>query len=93
MAKRKKRKSEKSLKLDAKALGLAGGILWAVVLFIWTWIAASTGWGIEILNLIAQGYIGLAPTAAGSIVGAIWAFIDAFVGLWIFAKLYNWMAS
>lgn len=81
-----------SVKLDAKALGLAGGILWALALFIWTWVAVSTGWGLELLGMLSKVYIGFAPTASGSLVGAVWAFVDAFIGLWIFAKLYNWLA-
>jgi hypothetical protein len=77
--------------LNAKNFGLAGGILWGLGMFILTLISLGTGYASEFLNLMGTVYIGYSITAVGSIVGLIYGFLDAFVGLWLFALLYNWL--
>lgn len=103
MAKRKSRRkssrraaprstpSGRSKKLDAKALALSGGILWGLAILVWTWVAMSHGWGTEVLQLLSTVYIGFEMTPVGSVIGALWGFVDAAIGLWLFAKLYNWL--
>ena len=77
------------MKLNVKALALAGGILWAVYMFILTWFGIL-GYGSNVAAEIARTYyIGYTVTPLGSIVGAIYGFIDAGVGLCIFGGLYN----
>jgi len=39
--------------------------------------------------MISSLYIGYAATLLGSIIGAIWAFVDGFIGGVIVAWLYN----
>jgi len=79
-------------KLDAKAFGLAGGILWAAVCFL-LGLSAMSGWGAEWVTLLANIYKGYNATFGGAIIGALWGFVDAFIGLWIFAWLYNKLAK
>ena len=72
------------------AFGFAGGILWAVVIFILAMINAAGGtYGARFIMSISAFYRGYAPTFGGAIIGAIWAFFDAGIGLVIFAWLYN----
>lgn len=76
-------------KLNAKALGLAGGTLWAACLAVWTLIATWTGYGSEILQLLTTIYPGYAISYVGVLLGAVYGFIDAFIGCWLLALLYN----
>ena len=75
--------------LNAKNLGLAGGIIWGLSMFVFTWIAVWTGYATELLNLFGAIYWGYSVTALGSVVGLVYGFIDAFIGLWLLAWLYN----
>jgi len=75
--------------LNAKNLGLAGGILWGLCMFICTWLAVSTGYALAFMNSLMSLYPGYTVTALGSVIGLVYGFIDGFVGLWLLAWLYN----
>ena len=77
--------------LNPKNLGLAGGIVWGVALFLFTLIAIPTGYGAVFLNLVSSVYIGHSLSVPGAFLGLIYGFIDAFIGVYIFAWLYNWL--
>lgn len=79
--------------LNAKGLGLAGGVLWGLAMFIFTVISIYTGYGTMWLALMADVYPGYDITFTGSIIGLIYGFIDGFVGLFILAWLYNKFSS
>lgn len=81
------------MKLRPAALGVAGGILWGASLMVLTWIAMHTGYAQELLKLIAVAYPGYSVSLTGSFVGLVSGFVDAFVGLYIFGLLYNWLIS
>ena len=70
------------------------GVLWSASVFIMGIVAmASTGYGMTFVHGMGTLYIGYAPTFIGSIIGAIWAFVDGFLGAAIFAWLYNIFAG
>ena len=75
-------------KIDAKALGLSLGIIWSALIFFSAFMAMF-GWADKIVDVFGSLYIGYAPTFIGAIIGAIWAFVDAFVGGLLIAWLYN----
>ena len=75
--------------MDAKRLGLAGGILWGAIMLVFTWVAVLTGYGSIFLGFFSGLYIGYSVTWLGSIIGAIYGFVDAFVGLYLLAWIYN----
>jgi hypothetical protein len=77
------------MKLDAVKLGLAGGIVWGVVLLVTTWLSIGTGYGITLLDLFVSLYPGYSITLVGSIVGLLYGFVDAFIGLFLVAWVYN----
>jgi len=56
-------------------------------------MANFLGYGTDIVSLIGTVYIGYAPTIAGAIIGAVWAFIDAIIGCYIFVWIYNKLAK
>jgi hypothetical protein len=77
-----------SCKLNTRAFALAGGILWGVTCFVLA-ILAMYGYGIPMINLFESLYIGFASSWKGAFIGAIWGFVDMFIGAYIFAWLYN----
>ncbi|OGT97659.1 MAG: hypothetical protein A2298_05040 [Gammaproteobacteria bacterium RIFOXYB2_FULL_38_6] len=87
--------SEKqSCRLSPWAFAFSGAIIWAVAIFIMGIInATGLTYGSGFVNAVATLYVGYKPTFFGSIIGAIWGFFDAGIGLLIFAWLYNVFAS
>ena len=75
--------------LNAKNFGLAGGILWVICLFVIALLNLFFGYAPMWVSLIADAYIGFEITLFGIIAGLVWAFFDAFIGLFIFAWIYN----
>lgn len=77
-------------KLDVKAFGLALGILWAASLFIMGIIARQVpGYAADFVAAVGSKYIGYAPCVKGSIIGALWGFVDACIAGLVLAWLYN----
>ena len=75
--------------INARNFGLAGGILWAVFLVAFSLINMVFGYGPMWISFIGDVYIGYQITLFGIIAGGVWAFFDAFIGLYLFAWLYN----
>ncbi len=78
-------------KLNPLKLGLAAGIMWALVLFCMTWVSMYTGYGMFWLSQWMDIYPGFELSMVGSFVGLVYGFIDGFVCLFIFGWLYNLM--
>ncbi len=79
-------------KLDARRFGLAGGILWGVILFLTTLFSLPTNYAVDFLEIIVSVYPGYTISLGGSFVGLIYGFIDASIAGFIFAWLYNWLS-
>lgn len=77
-------------RVDEKALALAGGLTWSFCVFA-AGIGAIfiPGWATAVAWM-GQFYVGYAPTVTGSAIGAVWGFLDLFIGLYVFAYLYNY---
>lgn len=81
-------------KLNVKALGLALGIIWGVSLFVMGVVAMlAPNYAADFVRAIGSKYIGYAPTIVGSVIGAVWGFIDAGIGGLLIAWLYNKFAK
>jgi len=78
-------------KLNATKLGLAGGILWGLSVFVTTILTFSLGLFPSFTGILIDvyGFLGYSATYGGAILGLIIGFLDGFIGLWIFAWLYN----
>jgi len=80
--------------LKPKAFGLACGLFWAIAVFF---LAIFNQTWPKIAALLFEAY--LAPWwqasagAAAPVVLALLAFIDGFLGGYIFAWLYDWVAK
>ncbi len=92
MAKRRKKaaavRTAGVCELNPKAFALAAGILWGVACFV-IGLMAAYGYGTAFETLFSSVYIGYSSTLGGSVIGAIWGFVDAFIGGYILAWLYN----
>lgn len=80
------------MKLNQKAFGLACGVLWGCAVFLMTLWVYYAGTGSH-LYLLSKFYLGYSITPLGAFVGMAWGFVDAFVGGWILAWLYNRFAG
>ncbi len=80
-----------SKQLNATKFGLSAGILWGLTLFVMTWISMYTGYGMFWLSNWMDIYPGYDLSGIGSLIGLAYGFVDGFVGLFIFAWLYNLM--
>lgn len=77
------------MKLNSVKLGLAGGILWALMLFVMTWLAMYTNYGMLWLVQWTDIYPGYDFTPVGSLLGLIYGFIDGFICLFLLGWIYN----
>lgn len=81
------------MKLNIKAFALACGILWGLGLFLLTWwIIAFDGVTHEV-TMIGRLYRGYTISPAGSLLGLLYGFVDAFIGGAVLAWLYNRLAG
>jgi len=81
--------SEKYAKLAAGKFGFAWGLMWAIGVLLTGWSAWLWGYGLEFVQAVGYLYIGYTATFFGSIIGAIWGFVDFFIFAWLVALIYN----
>lgn len=78
--------------LDPKRLGLAGGIVWGVGLFLTTVISIYTGYGAQFLHVLSSVYPGFDISWIGSVLGLVYGFVEAFIFFFLTALVYNKLA-
>ncbi len=77
------------MKIDAVKFGIAFGIIYALVFFLFGILGAVFGWGTEVTDLIGELYVGFGPTLLGALIGALWGFPAGFVFFALAAWIYN----
>ena len=77
------------MKLDAGKFGIAFGMVYAVVFFLWGLLAALFGWGGAMAEMIGSFYLGFGPTLGGALIGALWGFAVGFGFFALAASIYN----
>jgi hypothetical protein len=76
--------------LDARALGLALGIVGAVALSALTMLSMVVDKEqVFPLRLLRNYFIGYSVSSSGVLVGALWAFGTGFIGGWLMATARN----
>ena len=75
--------------MSIRAFALTAGIFGAATLFFIPWWLILTGNAEGPTTLVERIYIGYSFTPLGSVIGAIWGFVDFAVGGAIAAWLYN----
>jgi hypothetical protein len=79
--------------LNPKALGLALGILWGVGVLFMGLLAMVCSWAQPMVDWLSLMYLGYSASIPGALIGTLWAFVDAFLGGWVLAWLYNRLAG
>ena len=74
------------LNVIAFAIGLGGA--WAICMLI-NGIGAMYGWGVKTMEAMASVYIGFDATILGSIIGALWGFLDGVLLGALIALFHN----
>ena len=80
---------ERSTPLDPNAHGLAYGVVYAVFLAVWAWVAALFPRRRDAVALIEHYYPGYTATPQGGLLGALYGFFTGFPLGWGVAQLYN----
>ena len=75
--------------MPIRAFALTAGIFGAATLFLIAWWLILTGNAEGPTTLLERIYIGYSFTPMGSIIGAIWGFVDFGIGGAVAAWLYN----
>lgn len=76
------------MKINPKKLGLSIGLVWGVMVFIFTLIAAATDFGyLTLINLSIYPWYTI--SVPGAFAGLFWGFIDGLVGGYLLGWVYN----
>ena len=75
--------------MSIRSVGLTAGIFGAAAMFLLAWWLMLTGNAEGPVTLFERIYIGYSFTPMGSIIGAIWGFVDWGIAGALFAWLYN----
>ena len=77
--------------LSIRSVALTMGILGASAMFLLAWWLIIIGNAEGPTTLFERMYIGYSFTPLGSVIGAVWGFVDFGIAGAIFAWLYNWI--
>ncbi|MDG2395385.1 bacteriophage holin [Candidatus Thioglobus sp.] len=81
-------------KLDTKAVALALGVMWSLGVFFMSITALVTeSYLHNMVDFLSTVYLGYSLSFSGVVTGMVWAFIDAAIGGWLLAWLYNKLAK
>ena len=75
--------------MSVRALGLTAGIFGSLTMFFLAWWMILTGNAEGQTTLFERIYLGYSFIPVGSVIGALWGFIDFGIAGAIFAWLYN----
>ena len=75
--------------LSIRSVALTIGIMGGASMFLLAWWLMIIGNAEGPTTLLERMYVGYSFTPLGSIIGAIWGFVDFGIGGAIFAWLYN----
>ena len=75
--------------MSIRTLGLTLAIFWGASMFFLTWWMILTGNTEGPVTLFERIYIGYSFTPIGSVIGAVYGFVDWGIAGAIFAWLYN----
>lgn len=81
------------MKLNVKAFALTCAVLWGLGVFLLTWWLIAFEGATGDVTWLGKIYRGYTVSPAGSVVGFLWAVVDALIGGALFAWLYNFLAD
>lgn len=74
---------------NVQKIALTGGLVWGATMAVTTLAYLSFGYGKAFLELWASLYPGYSLTASGVFVGAVYGFLDVFIGVYIIHWVYK----
>ena len=77
--------------ISVRSFALTTGIFGAFSMFFIAWWLILVGAAESPATLFERLYIGYSFTPLGSVIGAVWGFVDWGIAGAIFAWLYNWL--
>ncbi|MEK9656846.1 MAG: hypothetical protein VW378_00520 [bacterium] len=77
------------MKLNPMSLGMAGGVLYGVFIFIITLLGVISGYGLAYINILAGLFPVYSVSFVGAILGLVYGFILGFVLFYFLGYLYN----
>jgi hypothetical protein len=81
------------MKLSVLGLGIAMGLLWGLLLMVWTLLALyMPEAGITLLASFT-GYLGYSVSVPGAFLALAYGFVEGFVGGSLLAVFYNLLAK
>lgn len=78
--------------MDAKAFGLACGVVVGLAGFVATLLSLWLGGG-NTITILAAVYFGYSWSFMGALLALVWGLIYGFIGGWLLAMLYNSIAA
>ena len=75
--------------MSIRSVGLTTGIFGASTMFLLAWWLILSGNAEGPITLVERVYIGYSFTPMGSVIGAVWGFVDFGIAGALFAWLYN----
>ena len=81
------------VKIDMGAFCIALGCLWGVCVFVLGLLSMKSHNRLKTVKLFAKVYIGYQATLLGSLIGALWGFIDGAISGLLIAWIYNIFVS
>ncbi len=79
--------------MSVRSFGLTTAIFGSIAMFLLAWWLILNGNAEGPKTLLERVYIGYSFTPLGSLIGAIWGFVDFGVAGLIFAWLYNFIKN
>ena len=77
----------------AQRIAVTAGVIWGATMFLTTLLSVYTGYAEAFLRAMGSIYPGYEISLTGSLVGGIYGFLDAFVGVYIIAWVYKKLAK
>ena len=75
--------------LNTKAFALSAGIIWGLTIFLTTLLSVANGYGKAFLESYGSLHPGYSISVTGAFIGLVYAFICAFIGIYVLIGLYN----
>ena len=63
-------------KLHPLSVGLSIGLLWGIGMLFVGLTAAYLDWGVLFVRMMGSVYVGFTPSFVGSVIGAVFGFVD-----------------
>ncbi len=80
------------MRLDARAFGLACGVLAAIAGFAATLLSLQRGAG-QTISVVSALYFGYSWSFAGALLALFWGLVYGFSAGWLLATVYNVLAG